>query len=513
MASYYDEDQFVKRYAERFSLKIDKDWSFREARLYILQKFLNGSIYDNLQPFHREYTTTSNSGSYVPLAHRRPCIIYKIYKIIVDASVSMLFGEGHFPIPRCEHEDTTKFLQYVTRVCDLRGAMIDVARKGSVGSAVLLIKILDGKFYFEALHSIHLIPIFKRTNPHELESLSEKKKIDGASLRTQGYDISDDEIKESFFICREWTEEKEIYYKPYKIEKNDDPDFKPIEDKDRTTEHNLGFVPAVWIKNLPKTGGADGHCTFEDILDIGIEIDYQLSQHSRLLRYNSDPTLVVKNPGGLNGQEIIKGVGALELDEKGDAYLLEITTGATKSVMEFVKGLREIALEMVRGNRGNPDKIHSAQSGEALKMLNFELISLVEEMRLTYGEFGLLKAYCMILRMAKHENYQFEFNDYAPQPLDDCAEHITLDWPPWHVPSNMDKLNEAKTLSSLLKDGVISKKTAIETIADEYNILDVEEELREVEENEQELYDKETELESKQNPVDREPESVDRLKD
>src|SRR5690606_34194078 len=155
---------------------------------------------------------------YVPLVKRRPCVIYKLPQIIVNASVSMLFGESHFPIPRCDHEETTKFLQYVTRVCDLRSVMIDAARKGSVGSVVVLIRILESKFYFEALHSIHLIPVFKRTRPHELESLTEKKKIDGATLRTQGYEIPDSDIKENFFICREWTETEEIYYRPYKVE-------------------------------------------------------------------------------------------------------------------------------------------------------------------------------------------------------------------------------------------------------------------------------------------------------
>ena len=508
MSSYYDSESFVKRYTERFSLDIDRDWSFREARLYILQKFLNGSIYDKLAPFHREYSNDTNAypnGNYVPLSRRRPSVIYRLPKIIVDASVSMLFGEGHFPIPRCDHENTTKYLQYVTRVCDLRSVMLDAARKGSIGSVVVLIKILDGKFYFEAIHSIHLIPVFMRTAPHELFSLKEKKKVDGATLRTQGYEIPVDDTKEMFFIMREWTETEEIYYKPFKIDKDADENFKPIKDNDRSTEHSFGFVPAVWIKNLPKSGGIDGHSTFEDVVDTCIEIDYQLSQHSRLLRYNSDPTLVLKNSNSLEGKEIVKGIGALEVDKDGDAYLLEITTGPTKSVMEFVKGLREFALEAVRGNRGNPDKIHGAQSGEALKMLNFELISLVEEMRLTYGEFGLLKIYCMIIKMAKNTDYEIEFSDMAPEPTADCDQHIMLDWPAWHVPSAADKLNEAKTLSELIKNGVITNRTATETIADEYNILDIEKEVGEVEKKQSEMYDNEA---TKQNSAVPKPEKV-----
>ncbi|MDE2024914.1 MAG: phage portal protein [Patescibacteria group bacterium] len=495
MSTYKDEDKFVQRYKERFSLTLDDDWSYRQSRLYILQKFYNGSIYDNLSPFYREYNGGEDTGQYIPLVKRRPSVIYKLAKIIVDTSVSMLFGEGHFPIPRCnEHDKTTQFLQYLTRKCDLRSVMLDAATKGSVGSVVILIKILDKRFYFEAIHSISLTPVFKRNRPDELESLIDIKKVDGATLKTQGYDIAKDDIKEQYFIQREWTESEEIYYKPYKVSDAKKEDFMPSKDEDRSVVHDLGFVPAIWIKNLPKSTGIDGHSTYEDILDINIEIDYQLSQHSRLLRYSSDPTLVVKNASALEGHELIKGSGALHVDKDGDAYYAEITNGPTKSVLEFVKGLRELALEMVRGNRSSPDKIHSAQSGEALKMLYFELISLVEEMRLTYGEYGLISLYAMCIKIVESNKYELDLGEYFPDTDQNCADHIVLDWPTWYTPSAMDKLNEAKTLETLLKNNIISPETATTTVADEYNILDVEEELNDIEKTKSEMYDKEASI-------------------
>jgi Phage portal protein, SPP1 Gp6-like len=498
VASYSDENGFVNRYKTRFNLDVDNDWSHRQARLFILQEFLNGTIYDKLQPFHIEYTGSDDNGKYVPIMQRRPSVIYRIPKIIVNASVSMLFGEGHFPVPRCEgdekHEKTTKFLQYITRACDLRSVMLDAAKKGSIGSVVILVKVLEGHFYFESIHSIHINPIFKRSSPKELLSLTEKKKIDGATLKSHGYEIPEDDIKVDFYVMREWNENEEIYYKPYKVDKDQDKDFKPVKDNERSTLHELGFVPAIWIKNLPKSGGIDGHSTFEDILDICIEIDYQLSQHARLLRYNSDPTLVVKNATTLEGRELVKGLGSLNLDEKGDAYLLEITTGATKSVIEYVSHLREIALETVRGNRSSPDKLHSAASGEALKMLNFELVSLVEEMRLTYGEYGLMQVYIMVLRIVKSDKFELDLGEYMPESGTDCEGHIMLDWPAWYPPSGLDQFNEAKTLSILVKDGIISHETATKTVSDEYNILDVEKELSNIEEHEANMYDKEASL-------------------
>jgi len=87
----------------------------------------------------------------------------------------------------------------------------------------------------------------------------------------------------------------------------------PVEiDLNRTVSHGLGFVPVVWIRNLPgysSTGDPnDGMCTFRAAIDTQIEIDYQLSQAGRGLKYSSDPTLLLKEPLGADS-DIIKGAG------------------------------------------------------------------------------------------------------------------------------------------------------------------------------------------------------------
>jgi hypothetical protein len=64
-----------------------------------------------------------------------------------------------------------------------------------------------------------------------------------------------------------------------------------LRDDDRSMSHRLGFVPMVWIRNLPGGRGVDGACTFRAAIETGIEIDYQLSQAGRGLKYSSDPTL------------------------------------------------------------------------------------------------------------------------------------------------------------------------------------------------------------------------------
>ncbi len=60
--------------------------------------------------------------------------------------------------------------------------------------------------------------------------------------------------------------------------------------------HRLGFVPMVWIRNLPGGDKIDGVCTFEAAISTVMEMDYQFSQAGRGLKYAADPTLLIKEP-------------------------------------------------------------------------------------------------------------------------------------------------------------------------------------------------------------------------
>jgi hypothetical protein len=60
--------------------------------------------------------------------------------------------------------------------------------------------------------------------------------------------------------------------------------------------------------------------------------------------------------------------------------------------MDWVKGLREIALEGAGGSRANADKLSAAQSGRAMELMNQALIWLADKLRISYGEGALLGA-------------------------------------------------------------------------------------------------------------------------
>lgn len=473
------ENLFEGRMAERFALVIDKDWTERETRLHIYKKIYEGKLYDNLTPWNIEYQGGANGGgTYIPLAQRRPSVIYNIPKIIVDESTSMLFGESHFPVLRGEEQEHTDFFDQLVKKTHLRSKMLSAAKKGALGSVCVLIKVLKGKLFVDVLGTQHLTPIFDWEDPCKLIGLQEKRKVSGATLIARGYEgIKEDDKGQMYYVVREWGEQEEIYYDPYKCEKDQDKKFKPSQDMERSTEHNFGFVPAIWIKNNEDDEHIDGQCTFSSVIDNGIEIDYQLSQLGRLLRYNSDPTLVIKDPSQLSDQQIIKGMGPITLGEHGDAWLLEMTSGSTTAVIEYVRALREMALEVVRGNRANPDKLSAIHSGKALQMLNAKLITLVEDLRLAYGENGLKRVICMMIEIIKGGEFELAVGTSMPEFGDDPMEDITLEWPEWYPPTPQDDVQESQALQTYVTTGILSKEGALKVIADKYHVLDIKKEL------------------------------------
>jgi hypothetical protein len=238
-------------------------------------------------------------------------------------------------------------------------------------------------------------------------------------------------------------------------------------------------VPVVWIRNLPGCDGMDGAPTLPgEAIDMQIEADYLLSQGGRGLKYQSDPTLHIKQPAVSSGPIVKGAANALITSADGDAKLLEISGDAANSVMEWVKGLRELALEGAGGNRSNADKLSAAQSGRAMELMNQALIWLADKLRISYGQNGLLDLLNMVVAVAqKVRLVDKKGRAYGPMsPTDD----ISLRWPNWYAPTYADKQTEAVTLTTLRDGGLLSRETAVKALAPAYDIADPADELRQI---------------------------------
>ncbi len=449
----------------------DRDYPPRTSVLDTLTRVLNGRLYDIL-PYDFQ-DERSAAGEYIPLRKRRPSVRYPLCRVVVEDSVSLLFSEGHFPTIDCPDRLMQSTLASIVRDAHLNLVMTEAAIRGSVGSVAVLMRVLDGRIFFQVLDSIYLTPIWNPKEPDTLLTVTERYKVAGTQLSNNGYDIADPAV--DYWFQRSWDSYAETWYNPSPVGAG----LPLVVDTRRTVRHGLGFVPIVWIRNLPgysSTGDPnDGTCTFRAAIETQIEIDYQLSQAGRGLKYSSDPTLLLKEPVGTD-IDIVKGAGnALVVGEKGDARLLEIGGTAAAAVIDYVRTLREFALESIHGNRANPDRLTTAQSGRALELMNQGLLWLADNLRITYGEVALLSLARMIVQASVRYSLRTARENLLPM---DPAVALSLKWPRWYPTSAADRQLDAATLETLMKSGLISRASAIKAIANTYDIDDITTELK-----------------------------------
>ena len=446
----------------------DADFPERTWRLDVLTRVLEGRLYDVL-PFSFG-DERGAGGEYIPLRMRRPSVRYPLPRIIVEDTVSMVFSEGHFPSFDCEDVTTREVMRDVVTEAGLNAVMLEAVSRGSVGSVALLFRVLRGRVFFSAMPTLFLTPTWDPEAPDQLLGVTERYKVRGAELLARGYE--DVEASADYWFMRHWDPEREVWFAPRPVHGGG----AVIEDPVRSVRHGLGFVPIVWVRNLPGGDALDGACTFRPAIESMIEIDCQLSQAGRGLKYSSDPTLLIKEPAGVEGDVIRSGGNALVVSEKGDAKLLEIGGTAAQAVIEYVRTLREFALESVHGNRASPEKLSGAQSGRALELMNQGLISLADNLRVSYGD-ALLRLATMVVRASHVFPLKVLGTEVAPLL---SGVRWTLKWPRWQMPGAEDRERDARTLATLAAAGQISRLTAVKSIADVYDIPDVSAEMQRI---------------------------------
>lgn len=491
----------------------DKDYPERVWTHEWREQFRTSSIYDNLQhPFSME---KAENGEYVPINQRRPSVRFGLPKIIVSDSTALLFGEGHFPAIVEEVEDDDgdgnadsaeneaevrrrkRMWADLIKETRLKEIMLDAAVRGSVGSIAIHFALKRGRVFWKVMRTQFLTPFWDPEEPDKLLKVVEKYKVKGRALRERGYDIADDDLTADFWFMREWNRIEEVFYMPWPAQtllsgSGKTYDVEGTRDPVRSVVHGLGFVPIQWIRNLPGGDEIDGVCTFECALDNSIEIDYQLSQGGRGLKYSSDPTLHVKDPA-YDSQPIIKsGANAIRTGPEGDVRLLEISGTASAAVLDYVRFLREISLEVAGGNRASPERLSGAQSGRAMELMNQSLIWLADKLRTSYGEYGLLPMLNMVVAANRVYEIRIKGKVWKIGELGDPeASRLCLKWPPWYPPTAADHASMAGAIKSYRDAGVMSRETGVSHIAHDFDVENVDKEIALIKGEEQEKADRE----------------------
>lgn len=451
----------------------------RASRLQALEAVLDGRQYDHLPYAFSE--ERSAGGEYVPLRQRRPSARTGLCRVVVEDAVSLLFSEGHWPALKATSPATVDGLAAIAKATRLNDVMLEAATRGSVGSVVIRLRALSGKPFVDVLSTACMAPEWEPDDPDVLLRVTERYIVTGSDLAAQGYQILSQQRAARYWFQRTWDDANETWYVPVALSATGAAAVPRIDDE-RSVNHGLGFVPLVWVRNLPSSrrDGPDGACTFECAIDTVIETDYLLSQGGRALKYASDPTLVIK-AGESDGSTPARTGGAanaLELPPTGDAKLLEINGASARAVLEHVQVLRACALETMHGNRAHADKLSAATSGRSIELMMSGLIWLADRMRVSYGEGALLDLLRMICAMTAKLETGLSAGGVEHHDLD--PDGLELRWAPWMPVMPQDMLTTAQALVTGYAGGVLSQQTAVQTFAGLLNVEDAKEEARQV---------------------------------
>lgn len=449
----------------------------RARNLDILKRVLDGSLYDHLPyDFHTE---DNGLGGFIPMEQRAPSVRYNLCRLVVEESVAFLFGEGRFPQIYSEDIETRELFKALIKETRLNRVMRDAAFRGSIGSSAILMRVLKNRLFFDVIDTTYLNPVWKQDEPDALESVTERYMVRGSDLRDMGYDIPPEQSAVQFWFSRQWDTDSETWFIPQPVSERKE---KRLIDSARTVEHRLGFVPIVWIKNLPPDDDIDGASTFAGAIDTQIQIEYLLSQAGRALKIMADPLLMIRSPSDPDGDFNRNSSNALIVDTDGDAKLLEINGASSTAITDYCRTLREFALEAIHGNRASPDKLAAgAISGKAMELLHLPLITLADNLRTSYGEDGLLSLAKMVLRASEVIPIKVSGKIIRSSRH---ADSLSLRWSNWFPATETDRNTQAQTLQMLKAGGIISTESAVQTLAPNYDIENVGEELGRIREDE-----------------------------
>ena len=408
----------------------------RYSRLDLLDRCLDGTLYDVLP--YSYYDERKTNGDPVPMKDRRPAAQFHLPQLVARSCARKLFSGRH--IPRIRNADNPKLaLEFEKNLTNwkLWEALIEAASRGSVGSVAVTFRVSeDQRISFSVWPSKYCTPTFDDMG--QLAALRVAYVTTAAQLEAAGAEGLNP--TRMYWFVRDYLPTSEINYVPLEHDQWNPVGVNIAEGIALTPReeitHNFGFVPGVWFRNLAGGETPDGLCTWRPALENSIELDYDLSQSGRGVRYNCAPQLVVigqlagdttDDDGVLHrGPADYLQFNAAHKTEDGetigggDAKLLEMDGAGTKAALDLTERLRALALEQICASRKNPEQIKGVLSGRAMEYLDEDFNDLVMELRTAYDPIELVGKVAMALGM------------------DDLVGGLVSQWPRLYAPTVQD---------------------------------------------------------------------------
>jgi len=523
-----------------------------------LDKIFDGSQYDGRPDW---FDGRSSGGKLVPLRERKPCIRYKLGAAATNQVVRFLFGDTRFPkvgvpfdSPETErkegdlNEEDAKqldaWLDDLIEAANIEPKTRAFARMGiSRKTAVMILEVKDGDVSITLPRPQDCYASFENDDPERAVTklvwcYEFDKETVGQNGRPQ---------LERHYFRREWDQKNVYVYRDVKKEIGKSVAW----GKPETTPHGLTFCPVLWVRNdCEEARGIDGVGLYEGLEDDLEALDMTLSRRHQGVLYlgapqpwekgvepgdgpdSEDDGVGAYSPAGDGPHGVVEGAKRRIAPEymwsyQGkdvDVQLLETTGKAFEVATRHVDDIRSRALEtMGVVLTSMSDTISRVSTGAEMSarfllLAHAPLVALVHEYRHTWWPYGLRAMLSMLMRMVV---------DLAASRTPDAPHGQTLNvagtteivpilqrfyvdgkwrcprlepkWGQMFEPSATETKTMVDAAEKAIKNSCISRKTAIQRIAPDFGVGDIQAEILAIEEDTEDGNAKELDREARQN--------------
>jgi len=453
----------------------------RFENLYICDMWLDGEQYSHIK---YAFAQEQDGGQFRKMWERRPSVRLNLPILGAKLTSRKLFAGKH--APRLVHKDEKiqDALKWLARTAKIDWHMLGAVRMGQSGSVALTFAIVDEIPVINVWAGKHCVPKFDDADQltelvlcYTVPGYEWMASNEGTRTDCDGKPI---DVNGDYWYIRTYNDADIVTWQAIPA-----GDWEPVTGfidstkRDKIKEldkvpHNAGFVPAMWLRNMPNGNNVDGESSFgRNALSNCIHIDYTLSQLGRGINYMAAPQLMVKgrvmNYEKTYGNTHVFGPAHmlnLPMDRSdpggagvsgADAKMIEMTGDGIKVGMEnWVERIKVWTLELMSISRKDPNNIKGAMSGKAIELLDEDFIDFVQILRTSYGEYGSLevaKRLSEMLIAAGHE----KFKGISEKAIDE----IEQEWPRLYSPDPEEIKQLVEGISGAITAGLVDPEPGV----------------------------------------------------
>lgn len=330
---------------------------------------------------------STNAALAMPYGGRRPDAPNSLHRQIVTRFSDMLLGENARPTLGCPGDPKTEAYIHAVMESSASWATLQQARdiKGRIGSAAIVLTVIDGQATTEALCPVHLyVQEWEKSAmwvPHIVieqklvSKIVERDPDDEPAPGSAEWSKVDRKAlleTKKFWRTRAWTPTHIVHYEDVPEDWADKDPSRSIPIDGEPVIHKAGRCPVIWLQNTRNPESPEGDEDYIGTYEVSDKLDTVRAFTCRSTIANTDPTLIVKDtPARLRRNPAAKkGHGhKISVDTAGDVKLLESSGDPVRTAIELGKLLRHDILQTSCTVIMDPETLGTYKSAESIRLM------------------------------------------------------------------------------------------------------------------------------------------------